>query len=156
MQIEIQRIRHSPETIDGCIYTDDIKVCDCAENAHRCLPEGTYSIALVKCKQYSRKMIQIQFTENSQAICGNLHSPKNPCESCQKLSYVGNNTNLPVCCPMLKPGNGSYNRTDGSIIVGSSLTPGCLIHPKQAFDALYERIRKNAARGHKTNLVISS
>ena len=55
---------------------------------------------------------------------------------------------------MLKPGNGVYNRTDGSIIVGEYIAPGCLKHPKTAFDNLYDRIRKNIERGNKVTLTI--
>ena len=55
---------------------------------------------------------------------------------------------------MLKPGNGVYNRTDGSIIVGEYLVPGCLKHPKTAFDNLYDRIRKNLERGNPVTLTI--
>ena len=56
---------------------------------------------------------------------------------------------------MLKPGNGIHNRNDGSIILGTYIAPGCLKHPKRAFNALYERIRKSASRGHELTLEIA-
>lgn len=56
---------------------------------------------------------------------------------------------------MLKPGNGVHNRKDGSIIVGEYLVPGCLTHPKHAFDSLYQRLRKSAERGHEIRLTIN-
>lgn len=156
MNIELRRIRHRPETIDGQIWIEGLKVCDCAENATSAIPVGTYPIILVKCKQYSRKMIKIQFTDNSRAIHGNSRSQENPCESCAKLEFVCNNTTLPVYCPQIKPGNGVFKRLDGSIIVGKYIVPGCLSHPKQAFDALYDRIRKNIERGNPVYLIFSN
>ena len=79
-----------------------------------------------------------------------------PCDQCPKLPYVGNNTSMPLYCSQLCPGNGVYNRTDGAIIVGKYLAPGCLAHPKTTFDNLFERIRKNAERGNEISLIISS
>ena len=45
-------------------------------------------------------------------------------------------------------------RHDGSILVGTRSCLGCIIHPKPAFDSLYERIRKNLERGREVTLVI--
>lgn len=143
MNIELRRIRHRPDTIDGQIRIDGMKVCDCAENNHFALAPGIYPITLVKCHQHARKMpvIQVQGCRL--------------CQECKKLPYVGNNTTMPMVCPMLKPGNGVYNRTDGSIIVGKHITHGCLSHSKSAFDNLYDRIRKNLERGNEVQLFIS-
>lgn len=55
---------------------------------------------------------------------------------------------------MLKPGNGVYKREDGSIIVDEYIAPGCLKHPKEAFDTIYDRIRKNVERGNEVTLII--
>lgn len=51
-------------------------------------------------------------------------------------------------------GNGVYNSTDGSIIVGKYICPGCLSHSRPTFDALYDRIRKNLERGSPVTLTI--
>lgn len=142
MNIILKRIRYRPETIDGQIWIDGEKVCSSAENNKLALAPGTYPITLVKCRQHARKMPVIQVHGCSL------------CTECKKLPYVGNNTTMPMICPMLKPGNGVYNRTDGSIIVGKYICPGCLSHPKQAFDALYQRIRKNLERGNEVTLTI--
>lgn len=45
MTIELKRYRYRPDTIDGYIYIDDKKVCDCAENAQHCLLVGKYQIS---------------------------------------------------------------------------------------------------------------
>lgn len=58
-------------------------------------------------------------------------------------------------CPRITTGNGVFNLTDHSIIVGKYLQPGCVTHSKPAFDTLYERIRKNIERGQKVLLIIN-
>ena len=130
MHILITRYRYKPATIDGQLSIDGIRICDCAENAHTALPPGTYSITIVHCRQYARKMPLITPISNQSSVINNR------------------------VCPMLCPGNGVYNRTDGAIIVGEYLVPGCLKHSRTAFDNLYDRIRKNLQRGKEVTLTI--
>ena len=131
MHILITRHRYKPATIDGQLSIDGIRICDCAENAHTALPPGTYSITIVHCRQYARKMPLITPISNQSSVINNR------------------------VCPMLKPGNGVYNRKDGSILVGEYLVPGCLKHSRFTFDNLYDRIRKNLERGKEVTLTIS-
>lgn len=140
MHITIQRIRTSGEYVHGLLSIDGNRVCDTLENANGKVPAGQYPITLNRCKQYARKM-----------PCLNSDSP---CDLCPKLKFVYNNTTLPCYCPMLKPGNGVHNRLDGSILVGRYNCWGSLIHPKDAFDALYERIRKAISRGTVITLTV--
>ena len=130
MHILITRHRYKPATIDGQLSIDGIRICDCAENAHTALPPGTYSIAIVHCRQYARKMPLITPISNQSSVINNR------------------------VCPMLCPGNGVYNRKDGSILVGEYLVPGCLKHSRFTFDNLYDRIRKNLQRGKEVTLTI--
>ena len=130
MHILITRYRYKPATIDGQLSIDGIRICDCAENAHTALPPGTYSITIVHCRQYARKMPLITPISNQSSVINNR------------------------VCPMLKPGNGVYHREDGSIIVGEYLVPGCLKHSRFTFDNLYDRIRKNIERGKAVTLTI--
>ena len=130
MHILITRYRYKPATIDGQLSIDGIRICDCAENAHTALPPDTYSIAIVHCRQYARKMPLIRPISNQSSVINNR------------------------VCPMLKPGNGVYNRKDGSILVGEYLVPGCLKHSRFTFDNLYDRIRKNLQRGKEVTLTI--
>ena len=130
MHILITRYRYKPATIDGQLSIDGIRICDCAENAHTALPPGTYSIAIVPCRQYARKMPLITPISNQSSVINNR------------------------VCPMLLPGNGVYNRKDGSILVGEYLVPGCLKHSRFTFDNLYDRIRKNLERGKEVTLTI--
>ena len=53
-------------------------------------------------------------------------------------------------------GNGVYALKDGCIIVGRHCIPGIVTHSRPAFDALYQRIRKNIERGNPVNITISS
>ena len=130
MHILITRHRYKPATIDGQLSIDGIRICDCAENAHTALPPGTYSITIVHCRQYARKMPLITPISNQSSVINNR------------------------ICPMLCPGNGVYNRKDGSILVGEYLVPGCLKHSRFTFDNLYDRIRKNLQRGKEVTLTI--
>lgn len=142
MNIELFRIRCKSEAIDGQIWIDDQRICDCAENAHHCLPEGTYQITVGKCRVLARKM----------PIVTSPSCP--PCSSCRRKPFASINTSTPRRCVQLRPGNGVYHRTDGSIIVGEYLAPGCLKHPRSTFDNLFDRIRKAAERGHDITLTI--
>lgn len=145
MKITVTRYRKKVETIDGRLTIDgSLRLCDTAENARHAIPAGLYHVSIIKCKQHSRKMPVIL-----------LHKDIVPsCEHCAEQECVNNNSNMPCKCPMLKPGNGVYNRTDGSIILGTYITAGCLKHPKEAFDLVYDRIRKSAERGHELLLEI--
>ena len=134
MHILITRYRYKPATIDGQLSIDGIRICDCAENAHTALPPGTYSTTIVPCRQYARKMPVVCVSDSANAHCSQLTAH--------------------CVCPMLKPGNGVYNREDGGIIVGEYLVPGCLKHSRFAFDNLYDRIRKNLERGNEVTLTI--
>ena len=140
MNITIQRYRTRGEYIHGQLMIEGMRVCDTLENSNGAVPAGLYPIRLIKCKQYSRKM-----------LCLN---PKAPCTKCPKLPFVCTNSTLPCWCPMLKPGNGIHDRLDGSILVGQYYCLNSLIHPKKIFDPLYERIRKSISRGHQVTLTI--
>lgn len=154
MNIELRRIRHKPQTFDGQIWIDGQRICDCAENANHCIPEGTYQVIVHKCAFHSRKMPLIILSTDYQPPCSDCsHSG---CVGINSTPHKGGDGGGLLFCPMIKPGNGVFNRTDGSIIVGRCLAPGCLTHPKDAFNALYERIRKNAERGSEITLSIQN
>ena len=142
MNITITRNLQRPGTIDGQISIYGRHICDCEENAATALPPGTYPVTLVNCHQYARKMPIVRL------------SSLPPCSSCPRRPFVGSNTRLPLVCPMLKPGNGVCQRTDGSIIVGKNLQPGILLHSGNAFEKLYQRIKKAVQRQSDIQLTI--
>lgn len=148
MNIVIKRIRVRPETIDGHLYIDGTKICDTAECATGALPEGEYQIHIQKCKQYSKNVLRLK------PLSLSLSSSCEACEACEQLQWVFYDTTLPIYCPMLKIGNGVYNRPDGSIIVGKYLVPGCVLHSKDAYAPLFQRIRKSIERGNSVTLKI--
>ena len=140
MKIVITRLFTKGEFTHGSLSIDGTRICSTLENSNAQVPSGEYQLSLLKCKQYSRKM-----------IC--LHGSA-PCSQCPKLKLVCSNSTLPCWCPQIKPGNGVHNRLDGSIIVGVYNCPGCIIKPRDIFDALYERIRKSISRGNQVKLII--
>ena len=140
MNIIIQRDHPRGEYVHGQLTIDGNRVCQTLENALSCVPAGCYVVSLIKCKQYSRKM-----------LCLNADAP---CSKCPKQKFICTNSVLPCYCPQIKPGNGVHNRHDGSILVGQYNCLGSLIHPKDVFDALYERIRKAMSRGTVVTLTV--
>ena len=140
MKVMINRTLTRGEYTHGRLSIDGNHICDTLENSTSCVPAGEYAITLLKCKQYSRKM-----------LCLN---PSAPCLLCPKLRFVCMNSSLPCYCPQIKPGNGVHDRHDGSILVGQYNCLNSLIHPKTVFDALYERIRKSISRGNKVILCV--
>lgn len=133
--------------IDGILKINGEKVCHTAENSDSALSPGTYNICIHYCKQHGRRMPMVEIED-----CDLLKEDE--CSLCDQLEYVSPNTNLPSYCPMLKAGNGAYNRTDGSILLGESIAPGCLIHPQKHFKGVYDRIRKVLSRGNNVVLKI--
>lgn len=162
MKIELRRIKRTAEVrcaepvevIDGHLFIDGIKICDTAENATGALPEGEYKISITYCKQYKRKVLRLEAQLSS--TCGEFVEPSSSCKACPLQKWVFYDTTLPVYCPQLKIGNGVYNRPDGSIIVGTHIVPGCVLRSKDAYDPLYQRIRKSIERGNSVSLKITN
>ncbi|MBR2069941.1 MAG: hypothetical protein IJ981_00790 [Clostridia bacterium] len=142
MNINLKRLNQTGDAIDGTLHINDQQLCDTVENAHTALPEGQYTIVRHFCKQYNRYMPVIG--EPCCAQCPQLQD--------EDMSL---NTTMPCVCPMLKPGNGVHHRTDGSIILGTHIIPGCLSHPNDAFTPLAERIRKAVKRNTVITLIIT-
>ena len=144
MNIIITRILTKGEYTHGHLSIGGIRICGTLENANSCVPSGEYVITLLKCRQHARKM-----------PCLNPNAPCTKCPKSRNSDPSSLNLTLPCWCPQLKPGNGVHNRLDGSILVGSYNSLGCLIHPQSIFGALYDRIRKSISRGHQVKLTVS-
>ena len=155
MKIEIKRTEVRAEAISGTLTINGQYICDTAENRLTALPAGQYRIIRHYCKQYNRFMPLVGHPEQTNSH-PELVSGSKTCEQCQQLEEeeVSLNTTLPSYCPMLKPGNGVQGRTDGSILLGTLIVPGCLKHPLAAFDPLAERIRKALSRNKEITLTI--
>lgn len=165
MIISLTRDYTKGEYTHGHLTIDGVRICSTLENSNAQVPAGEYVITLLKCKQYSRKMICLKAANKREESQACLSSPEReqarpkvnasaPCLQCPKLRLVCTNTTMPCYCPMIKPGNGIHNRLDGSILVGKFNCLNSLIHPKTVFDALYERLRKSIGRGNKVTLIV--
>lgn len=55
---------------------------------------------------------------------------------------------------LLSYGNGVFNLTTGTIIVGRHHAPDILSHSRPTFNTLYDRIRKNIERGSPVTITI--
>lgn len=151
MIITITRYHKNKETIDGRLTIDgDYPLCDTAENVSHALPAGIYTIRISKCKFHVRKMpvVNIDAYSSYEFQCYECHG------SCVGLNSTPLKEDEVLYCPQLCPGNGAYNRKDGAILIGTHIAPGCLVHPKEAFTNVYDRIRKSAERGHELLLKI--
>lgn len=51
-------------------------------------------------------------------------------------------------------GNGIYSCTDGRILLGTTIVPGCLKNSKKTFLRLYDRINQSLRRGHEVELKV--
>jgi len=145
MHIELIRFHRSKESLDGKLLVDGAKLCDTAENKLFALPPGKYTIVRHFCKQYNRFVPLIKERQASSVKC----------DGCTKLQYMNNNKTLPLYCPQFCPGNGIHNRTDGAIIMGTRIVPGCMMHPREPYENLMERIRKISGRGNEVTLSIT-
>jgi hypothetical protein len=147
MKITLKRQSSNGRVIDGSLIINGTKVCDTTENASNAIGAGTYNIAITYCKQYGRRMPMVEIEG-----CDLLKEDE--CSFCDKLEHVCHNTDLPSFCPMLKPGCGAYNRTDGSILLGEYIAPGCLKHPQKHFNSVFDRMRKVMGRGNECKLTV--
>ena len=182
MKITIQRIRINDLTIDGQLWIDNIKVCDTAESAINCLPNGVYKICIDKCAKANRRIPRISL-QNKPCCCkcckieesrfeiygkvyDSLKEAVQENKSDEELKALECNLTEMTCsrlkrhpsyyCPQIRSGNGVFGVTDGSILLGTYLAPGIVKKSRQAFDAIYERIRKNIERGKCVSLEIKN
>ena len=174
MNIQIERIHRTADYIDGTLRIDSIdKICDTAEFAPTALKAGTYRVLIHRCKQYHRKMPVVSVVERpclegttaKRSVTGGKALGKQPeagvwleastkCERCPKMDFICNNSTLPIYCPQIKIGNGVYNRTDGSIIIGERVVWGALIHSAEHFNRLIDRLDKAQNRGELITVTI--
>lgn len=148
MELKLIRTNHRGEAIDGILKVDGERLCDTAENAIKSLPEGRYRIIRVFCKQYYRFVPKIMLPHETE------NSLRYQCATCHKQKCVSNNTTLKCVCHQIKMGNGIHHRADGSILLGTTIFPGCLKHTREPYENLSERIRKVSGRGNEITLTI--
>ena len=148
MELKLIRVKHQGESIDGILKVDGERLCDTAENLITSLIPGTYQIIRVFCKQYQRFVPKIMLPQETETSLRHL------CATCPKQKGVSNNTTLKCVCHQLKMGNGIHHRDDGSILLGTTIIPGCLKKTREPYENLSERIRKVSGRGNEITLTI--
>ena len=124
---------------EGHLSYKDKHLCDTLENTLYCLAKGSYLIKLDVCSQYKKTSLIVE-------------SPFRKCSQCCKKRINSQHSNLLCFCPMIKRGNGAYNRTDGSIIVGQKFVEGVVLNTEDVYLRLYSRIRKHMERGAETEI----
>lgn len=125
MKLILTRHRQQSEAIDGRLTIDGQFVCDTAERASTPLKAGSYHLHIGLCKKLRRKMLLLE-----------------RCTSCCES------------CPIVKHGNGIYTHTRGTILVGTTICPGCLKHSRRTYSNLFQRLRKSTERGNELQLII--
>lgn len=144
MNIVLNRNFIGKKATDGVITIDNMRVADSAEHTPTMLPQGTYVVGIDHCPQYRRKM---------PLICIKKYAD---CLHCLKRHILSTHAMLPCFCPMIKIGNGAYNRTDGSIIIGDRYLNGVIINSAPYYDRLIDRLDKAQNRGEKITLTIKN
>ena len=61
MNITLQRINIKGEITEGKLVIDGLTICDTLENSYSALAPGHYSVHILKCRQYARKMLLLKF-----------------------------------------------------------------------------------------------
>lgn len=141
MDIILHRTIINEKITEGYLSIKNKPVCDTLENTIYCLAHGEYRIELGVCRQYDTITIQVstQFRD---------------CSKCLKKRIKSQHSDLPCFCPLIKVGNGAYNRTDGSIIVGKKYLYGVVLKSQSVYKRLYFRIRKAIERGKEVRLIV--
>ncbi len=141
MNIIIYRRRFSRWGVDGTLVIKGVKVCNTLEHPERLLPAGEYKIALLsvvmnKDKKKSGKKSQL--------------SKKMPI-ILKKGSHIPTDVSR---FPYLMPGNGPLTLKKGCIILGKAVATGLVIHSREHFDRLYERLKKGVKTYEGVSLTI--
>ena len=138
MNIILYRRRYSRWGVDGTLVIKGVKVCNTLEHPERLLPAGEYWVDL-----YSVVMSK----EEKMSGNKNLQSKKMPIlvkKGVRSSKYIPD-------FPYLMPGNGPLTLKKGCIILGKAVATGLVIHSREHFDRLYERLKK----GVKTHAGVS-
>lgn len=152
-KIILTRTFRSAEAAHGRLRIDGEHVCHTLEHTSQCLPPGRYAVGLHTCRLYRRRLILISGPLEGGPSCP-LLPPTDRCRLCPRQAAVNWNTALRGHCLRMRPGNGIHGITDGSILVGTYGGLGFILRGRDAFDAIYDRIRMSAARGHSVELEI--
>ena len=133
--------------MDSEVYLDGALFCQASESMVNLVPWGRYRVILHPCKQYHRDVPAVEI----RPMCKRQWLDR--CRYCMSRgrAVMSPHRNLRGYCPQLKDGNGVYNRTDGSIILGERVVPGVVRRSEQYFTRLVEHLQQ---AGGKATLII--
>lgn len=132
MLIEIHRHRIRGTYCDSTLHIDGQHVCDCAENASHRIPSGLYDVQLLYNQEARRKLPTLFATPEG--------NPSRPTESEPE--------------GVIKIGNGIH-KLSNQILVGTRCVSGVVIHSREAFLPLYDRINNSMRRGNTVQIQIT-
>lgn len=141
MNIIIYRRRFSRWGVDGTLVIKGVKVCNTLEHPERLLPAGEYMVNLLSV---------VMSKETKMNGDKKLQSKKMPVILKKGLRF-------PVITskyPYLMPGNGPLTLKKGCIILGKAVATGLVIHSREHFDRLYERLKKGVKAHEGISLTI--
>lgn len=141
MNIIIYRRRFSRWGVDGTLVIKGVKVCNTLEHPERLLPAGEYMVNLLSV---------VTSKETEMDGDQKLRSKKMPVilkkgHRFQKITSE---------YPYLMPGNGPMTLKKGCIILGKAVATGLVIHSREHFDRLYERLKKGVKSYEGISLTI--
>ncbi len=129
MNIIIYRRRFSRWGVDGTLVIKGVKVCNTLEHPERLLPAGEYMVNLLSV--VTSKETEMDGDKKLQS---------------RKMPVILKKESLPPRItsnyPYLMPGNGPLTLKKGCIILGKAVATGLVIHSREHFDRLYERLKK--------------
>ena len=129
MNIIIYRRRFSRWGVDGTLVIKGVKVCNTLEHPERLLPAGEYMVNLLSV--VTSKETEMDGDKKLQS---------------RKMPVILKKESLPPRItsnyPYLMPGNGPLTLKKGCIILGKAVATGLVIHSREPFDRLYERLKK--------------
>ena len=129
MELHLYRTRVHRDTTDGHLYINGQYICDTAERTAVSLPYGDYLVTIAQSAPFGRLMPLIR------PLTSTLDAPSAP-------RHRGRRPRMPAP-PQFIFGNGTYTLPRGDIIVGEHCCRGLVIHSKETFDHLFERLRKH-------------
>ena len=141
MNIIIYRRRSSRWGVDGTLVIKGVKVCNTLEHPERLLPAGEYKIDLLSV---------VTSKEKKESGNKKLQSKKMPVIQKKRLIFPNDASYLPY----LMPGNGPLTLKKGCIILGKAVATGLVIHSREHFDRLYERLKKGVKTYEGVSLTI--
>lgn len=137
MTITIIRRFHTPWGVVGTLVMKELSFCSTMEHPVNLLPVGEYEIEYATNKLFCKKMPMIKLSKQQVAAFKSLSSHKGRAPK-----------------PSIQYRNGPLRNTDGSICVGQALIPGVLMHTREYYDLLVERIRKCSKKKESMKLII--